>query len=283
MKPIDICPFVRYARLHKKIGYTEPHRCYDCRLFVFLKGEGTLSAGEQSFTFSKGNAIFLPPGSVYRFVPSESDIPTSLYALDFDLTSDYAHLSESRRTPELVMFDESAILETDSPSELSEPRMFFGRLPEIEGSLSEICTLLLRRTPMFAERASGLLKDVLAKLLASGNEREDGLCERVLAFIYENYRSPELSNAVIASHFGYHPYHLGSIVKSKTGKTLHRHLLEYRLAVSADMLVTGECDVSEIFWQCGFSSASHYIKAFGDYFGTTPMRYRKTQGIGETR
>ncbi len=276
MQLIDVCPVIRYARLHRNCGYTELRRCYDCRLFVFSQGEAEISANGRIYSFSKGTAIFLPPGTEYCFIADKNE-GVVFYALDFDLTSEYAELTESRRTPSTADFDESAVLLTRAPAELSEIVPFYRVGANTEALLSEICALFLRRTPLYSERASGLLKTVLAALSASRGDKPDGICERVLGYLYENYTVPELSNSEIAAAFGYHPYHLGSIIKEKTGKSIHRHLLEFRLSVAADMLFTTDLAVNDIFWRCGFGSVSHFIKAFGDFYGTTPTRYRKSR------
>ncbi len=41
------------------------------------------------------------------------------------------------------------------------------------------------------------------------------------------------------------------------------------------MLREGEMTISEIATQCGFSSASHFIRTFRKAFGITPASYRK--------
>ncbi|MFP6584904.1 MAG: GlxA family transcriptional regulator [Candidatus Hydrogenedentota bacterium] len=71
-------------------------------------------------------------------------------------------------------------------------------------------------------------------------------------------------------------------------RTVHRHcqnvfdltpaqlLSELRLERSRNLLHQPDLSVKVIAYECGFSNASSYSKAFSGRFGVSPMRYRKT-------
>ena len=65
--------------------------------------------------------------------------------------------------------------------------------------------------------------------------------------------------------------------KRHMGITISEYLLSYRIEQSFDMLRLTDLSVSEVAYECGFSSTSYFIDKFRKYVGVTPLRYRKLQ------
>ena len=143
--------------------------------------------------------------------------------------------------------------------------------------LEKITKLYFDTPTHFREMSSGILKTALTELLGKCENSESAkLFGLVRDYICKNYHDTELSNSTIASHFGYHPYYLANLIKLTTGKSLHRHISDYRISLSEEMLLTSETDIAQISWKCGFSSVSYFIKMFRDKNACTPLQYRKT-------
>ena len=66
-------------------------------------------------------------------------------------------------------------------------------------------------------------------------------------------------------------------VKSLTGKTPVQHLHRARMDYSARLLRESKMTVEEIMVRSGFSSPTHFYKAFRRQFGCSPRQYRMTQ------
>ena len=62
--------------------------------------------------------------------------------------------------------------------------------------------------------------------------------------------------------------------KKYTGKSVHRYIVEERLALSKKYLKK-DYPMSSIASMCGFRDSAHYIKTFQKYFSITPAQYRK--------
>ena len=62
--------------------------------------------------------------------------------------------------------------------------------------------------------------------------------------------------------------------KKYTGKSVHRYIVEERLALSKKYLKK-DYPMSSIASLCGFRDSAHYIKTFQKYFAITPAQYRK--------
>ena len=72
---------------------------------------------------------------------------------------------------------------------------------------------------------------------------------------------------------GCSPCYLSRIFSEETGMTISRYLRNLRLEAAADLLRTGRHNVTEAAMIVGYSSLSHFGKAFTEYFGTCPCLF----------
>ena len=63
--------------------------------------------------------------------------------------------------------------------------------------------------------------------------------------------------------------------RAEYGTTVFDYLRQFRLKESRRMLDLGDMNVAEIAYATGFSSPSHFAKAFVTYFGVQPKAYQK--------
>lgn len=66
--------------------------------------------------------------------------------------------------------------------------------------------------------------------------------------------------------------YLSTLFKSEVGTTIHKYILHEKLNASLIDLRSGE-SISEVAYNYGFCSETHYIKCFRDEFGCTPKKY----------
>ncbi len=57
--------------------------------------------------------------------------------------------------------------------------------------------------------------------------------------------------------------------------TIFEYIINYRLLVSSDLLITTNDSISDIAYQCGFGSTSYFIERFKMKTGISPSVYRK--------
>ena len=70
---------------------------------------------------------------------------------------------------------------------------------------------------------------------------------------------------------------LGMKIKAITGLTLNDFIIQIKLRKCAYLLETTDLTIAEISWKTGFSSSSYMGKNFKDYFGVTPLQYKKAK------
>jgi len=93
-------------------------------------------------------------------------------------------------------------------------------------------------------------------------------------FIRENFsRQITLSN--LAERAGYSPNYFHHVFSSVMGKTPQEYLTEERIRNAKRLLVQSDKSLSEIAYECGFSSQSHFSRQFKKHTFSTPGQYRQ--------
>ena len=78
----------------------------------------------------------------------------------------------------------------------------------------------------------------------------------------------ELGKKIGCSHF-----YLSRIFSTQTGKTITQHLRQLRMERAAELLKSGEYNVTEAALEVGYNSLSHFSAAFHETFGSCPGLY----------
>lgn len=106
-----------------------------------------------------------------------------------------------------------------------------------------------------------------------GASREDARIRRTLAYL-DGRSTTGLDIAQVARHVGVSPSHLRQVFKAATGETIFAYLRRQRLQLAGEMLKGTELSIAEIAARCGYSSASHFTKAFVAATKRSPGVYR---------
>lgn len=277
MKLHELNPHIRYARI-QNTSLADKHVtriCYDARLFFFENATGSVRIGKTTHKIVNNTTIYLPPKTHYLFNVQFGE-NTRAYTFDFDLLTDHAHITHSLGTANVYDFDPSRVPVYAIAEEFSSP--ILREVSEIRGRLTECVHAFAEKRSFHRERASALLKICLLELLSrSKEEGRSDLCEQVLSFVRTSFSNSALTNESIAKALNYHPYHINRVVKKETGLPLRTYIIEYRLSMAKNLLLTTKNTVSQVAEACGFASTSYFAKLFKEKNGITPKDYRKSR------
>lgn len=96
--------------------------------------------------------------------------------------------------------------------------------------------------------------------------------DQVIFLLKQNLAAPptleELGKKIGCSHF-----YLSRIFSAQTGRTITQHLRQLRMERAAELLKSGEFNVTEAALEVGYNSLSHFSAAFHETFGCCPGLY----------
>ncbi|WAC18142.1 AraC family transcriptional regulator [Luteolibacter sp. SL250] len=110
----------------------------------------------------------------------------------------------------------------------------------------------------------------------STTRKQDSISLRVdkaVLWLREHF-DEELDLKELSVHVGCAPHYLSRLFRSHTGKTLTQKLRQIRIDHAADLLQNGTHNVTEAALEVGYSSISHFTKAFLLEKGILPSLYR---------
>lgn len=117
--------------------------------------------------------------------------------------------------------------------------------------------LRTKETELFCERTKRV-----------GRERVD----RVQEILREDLENPP-SLAELGRRVGCSPFYLSRIFRQESGVTISAFLRRARLERAAELIRAGEANVTEAAMTVGYSSLSHFSKAFAEAFGCCPCLF----------
>ncbi len=125
-------------------------------------------------------------------------------------------------------------------------------------------------------RLVGLLVRDFSEEEHAGNPADRRLWE-VIDYIENHYTEP-LSTAGLAARFHYEEAYLCRRFRQQTGLTVLAYCHTLRLNRARQLLEEGSDSIAAISEQCGYDTASYFIRKFSDHFGMTPAKWRRIKG-----
>ena len=271
---MQICecnPFVRAAEIQPAVlEGSSPRIAYDHRIFLILEGSGAILMENREIPLREHSFIFIPPDIEYYFRGKMKVI-----VLNFDMTRTFQNQRKPLTPVPREIFDEARRFDRTLLEGFCDTMIFSADELECD-TVKQITAAFVSKRPMADAITSALLKKLLAEILDKQTAARDPgmqLVERIVLYIRGNVADIK-SNDQVARAFGYHPIYLSSLVKEKTGKTLHCVILEERVRLACRFLRFTDSSVEEIAFDTGFSSRNHFCTTFKRIVGDSPLIYR---------
>lgn len=124
--------------------------------------------------------------------------------------------------------------------------------------------------------AEQLLIFVLRQLPAPTATTFSTPINRALGYVYDHFHEP-ISVADAAAIAGYTPNYFNSCFRYQIGIPFGEYLRNMRLSYAENLLRASEMPVTEIAFESGFSSLSHFSRSFREKYGCSPQDHRKKE------
>ena len=109
------------------------------------------------------------------------------------------------------------------------------------------------------------------------DKKEKEFIAKLIVLINENLDDTDYSVEKLCRELGVGRTKLYTKVKDNTGQALGDLIRDIRLNKAAHLLRTTDMNITEVIYDVGFGSNSHFSKAFKARFGMTPTEYAKSK------
>ncbi len=107
--------------------------------------------------------------------------------------------------------------------------------------------------------------------------KQEMICQKVMAYINENYGDSLLSVSQIGEVLNLSPYYVSKLFKEKYELTISECVAKTRIKNAKEQLISTDKSIKEIAEENGFLSSNVFIRTFKKWEGNTPGIYRKQE------
>lgn len=128
-----------------------------------------------------------------------------------------------------------------------------------------IQSLILKLIYTLNKNASAILKH-------TPKSANNAAIEQTLLYIDNNLTS-KLTLEMLSNEVKFTPVYFHKLFKASTGETLHEYIEKRRIKKAVNLLLSTNKTLTQIAYECGFSSQSYFSYAFKRRMGISPRAY----------
>ncbi len=112
------------------------------------------------------------------------------------------------------------------------------------------------------------------KLQPETTHPDNNAIHKALMYIHHHFREdPTLNDA--AAYGGLNPVYFSSAFHQFTGKTYKKYLTELKMNYAKKLLLSGNLSVTDVCYNSGYNTLSHFLREFKKFHNVTPAQMRK--------
>ena len=298
--------------MHRKAHGLVPHKIIEVSSSVVQAFLGRIFDPEEAETTSEGLKVFTDPSFRILLVTKNQDSVLLQHSLGKEKTSDLLqqHNNIIRKnaayyggtevehpgTGFIISFSSAAkavacaiAIEQDMPQNISESLHFkmslnggepLQKSNKLFGDTIQKAQFLCL-LPGFRVALTSSVKELVAKEnLAPGNSRfltlspqDESFLEKLISSLEENWTDADFDVEECCKTMAMSKSQLYRKTVTLTGHAPNALLKEYRLEKARELLKRGQHTVSQVTFDCGFTSPSYFTKCFKKKYGLLPAAY----------
>ena len=219
-----------------------------------IEGDGQCEVNGKSFSFSKGDVLFVTPFDVHGY---KSDNLFKMLTIHFridNLTNDLTNLAESK----------ACIMK--STKEMEETFMLL--VTEYEEAKKDDFRYLVYRN---------LLERIVILFMRSNKcSLKTNMPKEIIyavGYINTNFHK-KINLQSVAEIANYSPEHFSRQFKKYTGMGFNQYLTNVRLSHAKNMLLNNDISITQVCYESGFGSLRSLDRAFKNKFNCSPKNYK---------
>lgn len=224
-------------------GFAIMKHCHtDNELVYCIEGKGVAVIGDRRYDFSTGNYYITRGGS--------------------------PHTEQDKSATRIIYFY------FDAPTELVRDGMYTDYDGAVLSSVKHLQRELENNDIYRDEMTDSLIRRILIKSLRSvENRRTSTGIQEAVGYVDENIQQ-DIDFRALAHRHHYSFDRFRHVFKEYTGLSPHQYVIKGRIDRAKFLLeLNPDSSLTEISYNCGFSSSSHFSKAFRANTGITPSQY----------
>jgi AraC-type DNA-binding domain-containing proteins len=256
----ELCYFVhRKCKPSWKID-NAPLGNYD--LIYVVNGKVEYIIDGVTYLATRGDLLYIPKGKMRRAFTFDDD-PSELYSASFELYN----MSEHETNFPLLPIKNIGI-QQDIIS-------WFNNINYDWCNCDRGYRMKVRAWLMF------IINRCLQLSMCNDSHVTDSRIDKIKQYVLKHY-AENLSIQKLCPQFGISRYYLGSMFHQVTGMSFRQYLLNVRLNIAEEMLLSGEYNVSYVAAACGFSDVFYFSRVFKKSRGKSPS-LMSTLDLSENR
>ena len=255
-----------FIRKHSLKNYVlHRHDCFEIELVISGSAQHTING--MTNRISRGDMYLILPtdihgleleeeGELYNIMFRENLISNDILLEFLNAYSNTVHLSDEDFT-KICFLIESAIQESSTKQRFAS--FFLHNLIE--------CIFI-----MFLRNQQSNIREVIT---------QKGAIHTALIYIQSHYTS-NLSLHDVATQVFLSDSYFSRLFHQQTGMKFKRYLSNLRLAYAAKLLRASSFSITEICFDCGFTSYPHFLRSFHEMYGVSPGEFRNDMVLNKT-
>ena len=247
------------------------HEHAEIEVITIVSGEAHFYIGGNAYKGVKGDVIIIPPYHLHRIViPNTTHTVYNCVCFDINIISDEeikkGFLTQTLNVPFLInnsVAFASKLYNYQVNAFNAYESQNKGWELEVIGNLSLF----------FATLKSN---DCFKKADLQKNEKD--FSKSVIDYLNDNFKE-RITSQTIANHLFITNSYFCRKFKQTFKDTFSNYLNAFRLEKAKTLLAHTSKQISQIANDCGFESNSYFGKTFKEFYGVTPLNYRKKVGL----
>ena len=240
--------------IHNQRIRFDPHLHREVEIIALFKGNASLSVGGRDYKMTEGDLLVVFPNTVHSYTSEESvDVGKFIFSPDILPELRDVFNTQFPQCPIVPDSDELIYLSNEilTSFNASSPTVKKAYLLLLTGKLLEKCRL------------------------ESRNDFDGDTLNAILEYCQKNFRS-HLRQSDVAAALHISESYLSHVFSAKMEINFCRYINILRIGEARRLLTEDSRSITEIAYDCGFSSLRSFNRAFAEQMGMTPREYKKS-------
>ena len=249
-----------------KYNKRQHHRRQYFEIEIVLSGSGKQNLNGEIYDLKRGSVYFLTNTDFHEIIISE---PLLNYNISMDMLS---------VSPEFMKKSLSSTQRVFAP-----PPDEFKRLCLLAELLEDASSKYKHINPTYSQMLLSCLLLQMSELFDPEVKNKIGVSsviQNVILYLHANFRNnPSLDE--VADFAQLSRNYISNLFKKETGMTLIKYCTTLKIGYAKRLLSITDMPITDICFDCGFSSIPNFIRTFNLNTGRSPQKYRKAARSGE--